>query len=194
MNNNEFHKKRIGSRIRVIRNELGLTMKEFGKRFNPPASDSIVSRWERGVSSPNNERLERIAELGNISMFYLTTGKKALADLTDDEKKEAVQGVQESLKKHKEKMQFDFKGDIEELLNSELSYVETTYLSNMLNFLKYSDPQDINGLSSIVSGLLRYNQYKEAEDADKEELHQFLENELDDITSFFHEYLFRDSD
>ncbi|MFD1416846.1 helix-turn-helix domain-containing protein [Oceanobacillus jeddahense] len=72
----ELQKKKIGSRIRVIRNELGLTMKEFGEKIDPPASDSIVSRWERGKSLPNNERLNAIAELGNVSISYLITGQK----------------------------------------------------------------------------------------------------------------------
>ena len=82
-----IHKKKVGERIRAIRTELGLTMKEFGEKFDPPASDSIVSRWERGISKPNNERLKAIAELGDISTFYLNTGKRQIGDLTSEEKK-----------------------------------------------------------------------------------------------------------
>src|SRR5699024_3860755 len=156
------------------------------------ASDSIVSRWERGISSPNKERLERIAELGNISMFYLTTGEKDLNEVIDYEKNEGIQRAKNVFNKHKEKMQSDVKNDIEILLNSDLSIIETVYLKNTLNFLKYSYPQDINGISSIVGSLLRYNQYKNADDADKDKLNDFLKSELDDIINFFHEYLFRD--
>lgn len=77
---------KTASRIRKIRLSLGLTMKEFGKMFNPPASDSIVSRWERGVSLPSNDRLKRISEIANVSTTYLTTGEYTEYDLTDGNK------------------------------------------------------------------------------------------------------------
>lgn len=67
-------KKRTASIINHIRRNLGLTMKEFGQKFNPPASDSIVSRWERGISLPNNQRLKKIAELGEISVETILSG------------------------------------------------------------------------------------------------------------------------
>lgn len=80
MNNKNIE---IGARIKDIRISLGLTMKEFGKKFDPPASDSIVSRWERGVNLPNNERLKRIAELGNVPVLYLLEGKDAVDFLVE---------------------------------------------------------------------------------------------------------------
>lgn len=79
-------KNETASRIKKIRLSLGLTMKEFGKKFNPPASDSIVSRWERGVSLPSNDRLKRISEIANVSTTYLTTGKYTEYDLTKGNK------------------------------------------------------------------------------------------------------------
>lgn len=86
MHEKEVRKKIIGERIKLIRNELGLTMKEFGKKFDPSASDSIVSRWERGISSPNNKRLKRIVELANlasVSMFSLVgTGEEKVEEYT----------------------------------------------------------------------------------------------------------------
>lgn len=57
-----------GDKIRLIRKEKGLTLKQFGELFSPPASDSIVSRWERGESNPNNVRLKRIADLGGVTV------------------------------------------------------------------------------------------------------------------------------
>lgn len=77
----DINKEDVGKRIYMIRKSLGDTMKEFGNRIgNPPASDSIVSRWEKGKSLPNNERLKKIAELGKTSVEYLLTGKE-LRDL-----------------------------------------------------------------------------------------------------------------
>lgn len=69
-------KQALGQRIKQIRLEQGLTMAEFGSLVDrtSPASDSIVSRWERGISSPNSKRMKSIANLGNVSMEYLLTG------------------------------------------------------------------------------------------------------------------------
>lgn len=64
----EIDKQAIGKRIRSIRLGEGKNTREFGEMFTPHASDSIVSRWESGKSIPNNERLKKIAELGNMSV------------------------------------------------------------------------------------------------------------------------------
>ncbi|MDO4775431.1 MAG: helix-turn-helix transcriptional regulator [Aerococcaceae bacterium] len=64
----------IGRRIQLIRKEKGLTTKEFG-RIIDNASDSNVSRWEKGKALPNNKRLMLIAHLGNISVEELLYGK-----------------------------------------------------------------------------------------------------------------------
>lgn len=61
----------VGKRIKMIRLELGMSGKEFGQQFQPHASDSIVSRWERGVNLPNARRIKRISELGNITVDEL---------------------------------------------------------------------------------------------------------------------------
>jgi len=74
----------IGSRIKSIRKEKGLTLKEFGKIIDAPFS--AVSNWENGRNKPNNERLKKIAELGGISVDELLYGdsqariKKILLD------------------------------------------------------------------------------------------------------------------
>lgn len=70
----------IGKRIRAIRASLGMDLSQFSKRIVPPASATAVSRWERGINKPNNERLKSIAELGNISINYLLTGETILPD------------------------------------------------------------------------------------------------------------------
>lgn len=63
----------VGNKIKKIRIGLGMTMKEFGKEFEPEASDSIVSRWESDVSMPSTKRIKRIAELGSVSVDELLT-------------------------------------------------------------------------------------------------------------------------
>lgn len=74
----DISKEELGNRIKEIRLSKGKTMKEFGELFVPEASDSIVSRWERGVSVPNSQRLKRIAELGDMTTTELLLGNKEL--------------------------------------------------------------------------------------------------------------------
>ena len=63
-------KKAIGRKIQSIRLNLGMNTREFGEEiFN--SSDSLVSRWEKGKSVPRQDRLKRIAELGNITVDEL---------------------------------------------------------------------------------------------------------------------------
>ena len=70
-----INKKNVGLRIRSIRKDKGMTLDDFGDLLTPPASDSIVSRWERGISLPSNERNKQIAKEGNISVDELLYGK-----------------------------------------------------------------------------------------------------------------------
>ena len=63
--------KTTGERIKDIRLELGETLEDFGKRFDPPANRSLVSGWENGRYLPSPERLKVIAELGGISVHEL---------------------------------------------------------------------------------------------------------------------------
>ena len=63
--------KTTGERIKDIRLELGETLEEFGKRFNPPANRSLVSGWENNRYTPSPERLKVIAELGGTSVEEL---------------------------------------------------------------------------------------------------------------------------
>lgn len=83
------NKKEIGSRIKSIRISQGLSMEEFGKKFEPKATKGTVSNWENGNYLPNNERLKRISEIGQVSMLYLLEGKYMLSDIhmmSDDQK------------------------------------------------------------------------------------------------------------
>lgn len=63
----------IGIRIKNIRQKKGLNQNEFGKLVLD-AHKSLVSKWEKGQSLPNNERLKKIAELGETTVEYLLYG------------------------------------------------------------------------------------------------------------------------
>lgn len=63
---------RLGNRIKDIRRSKGLTLEQFGNLFN--ASKGVISNWESGRNIPNNERLKKIADIGNISVDELIYG------------------------------------------------------------------------------------------------------------------------
>lgn len=60
----------LGKKIKNIRLEHGLNLREFGEKIND-SSDSLVSRWEKGHSIPRHDRLKKIAEFANITVEEL---------------------------------------------------------------------------------------------------------------------------
>ena len=79
----------VGERIKRIRLENGYSLNTFGieigKHLNSErVKEGIISRWENGVSSPNNERLKAIAELGNTTVNQLLN-PNPLSDYSTDE-------------------------------------------------------------------------------------------------------------
>lgn len=63
----------IGKRIEQIRNEKGMSQEEFGSLIDN-AHKSLVSKWEKGQSLPNNNRLKLIATLGRMNVNQLLYG------------------------------------------------------------------------------------------------------------------------
>ena len=61
----------IGERIKNIRLSKGMTLEEFGKLFS--AGKSNVSKWEKGQTLPNADRLKSIAGFANITIEELTS-------------------------------------------------------------------------------------------------------------------------
>ncbi|MHC5269287.1 helix-turn-helix domain-containing protein [Enterococcus sp. LJL98] len=70
----KMNKKGVAKRILDIRLSLGKNTREFGELFDPPASDSIVSRWESGKSLPNASRLTQLAGIAHITVPELLYG------------------------------------------------------------------------------------------------------------------------
>lgn len=64
----------VGYRIRAIRKKLGLSMAAFAERIDDKSKSGTISNWETGKNLPNNERLKRIAEIGETTVEYLLTG------------------------------------------------------------------------------------------------------------------------
>lgn len=66
--------KEVGERIRSIRKNLGLSMTDFAAKIDEKAKSGTVSNWETGKNLPNNERLKRIADIGNTNVNFLLHG------------------------------------------------------------------------------------------------------------------------
>ena len=105
------NKKLVGKRIQAIRLGKGLTLEEFGKligaskssisewesgKYLPPAK-SIISRWEKGAMLPNNSRLDKIAQLGNLTVNELLYGNNEY-DIEDLEQRLMEMPNEEMLK------------------------------------------------------------------------------------------------
>lgn len=65
-------KKKLGIRIKALRLEKGMTTKEFGSLLG--ATDSNITSWEKGRTSPNPERLKMIAKIAEVSVNTLLYG------------------------------------------------------------------------------------------------------------------------
>ena len=69
---NNINKKSVGQRINSIRLSKGMNLEEFGKLFS--AGKSNVSKWEKGQTLPNADRLKSIAKIGDTSVEYILHG------------------------------------------------------------------------------------------------------------------------
>ena len=117
----------IGKRIRKIRLEKGMTTKEFGQLFN--ATDSNVSSWEKGRTSPNPERLNLIAKIGNITIDELLKGSKL----------EYALFLCNSLIQKKMTLSFSDKTLIEKYSNQFIDYIRHTLNSTDISDTTYNE-------------------------------------------------------
>lgn len=89
-------KKAVGQRIKLIRQTKGMTLEEFGKLFD--ASKGNVSLWEKGSSLPSNERIKKIAYIGNMSVDQLIYGDSDIKKSLDEEQTEVLSNYVENKK------------------------------------------------------------------------------------------------
>lgn len=79
----------VGGRIRTLRLENRLTLKEFGKLMD--VSTSAVQAWENGLNVPTLEKLTLMAEKLHVSTDYLAgiVDKEVLkiGHLSEDQRK-----------------------------------------------------------------------------------------------------------
>jgi repressor LexA len=69
--------------LKLLRNSLRLTQKEFGDLFN--VTQTMVSKWERGENKPTRDTEKKIAEYFNVSIKQVQ-GLEPIHDLIAQEK------------------------------------------------------------------------------------------------------------
>jgi transcriptional regulator with XRE-family HTH domain len=74
----EITKLKIGERIKIIRNSLGLSQELFGLRLGGLKKSSI-SAYESGDNYPTPKTLAEIAIMGGLTLDQLITGKEEKA-------------------------------------------------------------------------------------------------------------------
>ena len=80
---------KIGSFIRELRKEKGLTQEQFAQKFN--VTQKSVSRWEPGRNMPDLSILQDIAEELDVSVIELLNGEKCAAENEKETKKVILQ-------------------------------------------------------------------------------------------------------
>ena len=124
-------KKAVGERIKLIRKKRGQTLEEFGNEIGGVLK-SNVSKWERGQSLPNNTRIKKIAELGNVTVNYLLTGKSETELISD------------SINKLFQSIDSDAKEQLEILNKTDLSSEQSLFFSKAIElFYKYYKNEEI---------------------------------------------------
>src|SRR5699024_7540590 len=108
-----------------IRKEKKLTQQELAKLMG--ISRSYLSDVENNRYNPSTKTIEALAEKLDVSMLYLTTGQKALRDLTDEERKDSWEKTRNVFLEKNKEIQNDLKEELKQLIDTELSFIETTY-------------------------------------------------------------------
>lgn len=65
-----YSRVRVSQKIREIRNDLGMTQKQFAEALGAPESQGQVSRWENAAVVPEEDTLRKIAELADKPEDY----------------------------------------------------------------------------------------------------------------------------
>ena len=85
----------LGERILALRRERYISQADLARRLD--VSRQAVSKWEKGLSSPDTVKLIQLAEVFDIEVEYLATGIKP-------EPKSVVLNVVETVERVEEKV------------------------------------------------------------------------------------------
>lgn len=191
-----YNPKEVGQRIKDIRLKLGMNMTTFGKAiddYNPngKTKSGTVSNWETGKNLPNNERLKKIAELGNVSVLYLLEGKDAVSFL---EGKDAVDFLAEMnimINDHMVETNENLKNQI--LNVKDLSYTNTELLllkrtKDLIDKCKEFEEKDILlDLNTILTKIIEMIDELDNDQESNEDKKKNIELIYEDLSDFIKE-------
>lgn len=82
--------KKIGSFLKELRKEKGITQEEFAENLN--VSGRTVSRWETGTNMPDISLLVEIAEVFDVSIPEIINGERK-SEIMEKEVKEVAEAM-----------------------------------------------------------------------------------------------------
>lgn len=85
-----MNQKKIGSFLKELRKEKGITQEEFAENLN--VSGRTVSRWETGVNMPDISLLVDIAGFFNVSIPEIINGERK-SEIMEKEVKEVAEAM-----------------------------------------------------------------------------------------------------
>ena len=83
--------KKIGSFLKVLRKEQGITQEQFAEQLN--VSGRTVSRWETGSNMPDISLLIEIAEFFDVSIPEIINGERKSGDMEKEKEVKEVAGM-----------------------------------------------------------------------------------------------------
>lgn len=72
---------KTGNLIKQLRKEKGLTQKDLAEQLG--ITDKAISKWERGLSSPDIALLEELSQILDITVLELIKGKRLKKEITN---------------------------------------------------------------------------------------------------------------
>lgn len=137
----EINKYEVGSRIRLLRSQKGWTLIDLASKLDEvlpikynkhgeviTLSDSIISRWENGISLPNKERQKAISEVLDVPLEELLYGKN---DNYIDSLIESFKTELQENKSIKNKLIPFITSQMESILKSHAQFMEATSIERI---------------------------------------------------------------
>lgn len=91
--------KQVGSFLKELRKEKGITQEEFAERLN--VSGRTISRWETGTNMPDISLIVEIAEFFDVSIPEIINGKRR-SEIMNEEVKEVAESLSDYANTEKE--------------------------------------------------------------------------------------------
>ena len=79
-----MNQQKIGSFIRELRKEQGITQEQLAEQFN--VSARTISRWETGHNMPDISLLVEISEFFDVSIPEIINGERKSENMNDEVK------------------------------------------------------------------------------------------------------------